>query len=693
MKSSRLSILFAVLVFAVSACGTPEPEKVTVTVSVSPSSISFTDDGGTVSIQVTSNGNWYIETLGAWFKPDKFSGSGNASVSVTAETNAEGERTGTLTFKTADQSAAVQVRQDAHVAKTLSLSEVRALYKGTDFRINDDIVTEGQVISDYRRDTDGGLNNYSSAKTMVISDGAAGLMLYCTAENKDFARGDKVRLYLKGQTLSVYNGGPVQVNGMPFKDGSGKVLIEKIGSSAPTAREISLDELLSGDFESMYVAVRDVQVTEDNIGKTFVRKDNNGKPVNTSIAFEGKDGRDFDLFTSQYAVFGEKTVPEGSGILKGIAGKYGARIQMSISELGDFAGLTGDRFATGTHFSLSFTEYPVWGDAGSFEVMINSDVEWTASSSDPGFTLSPDKGNGSELVTVHFNDNPSSTSVRTAVITFKATGGSISGKEVTLTVTQQPFEVLKPSGIQAWMEMPAVPANEDMAFFTHDMTYNGAKARNYSFWLDLKKRVSLWVAYPLYAGMTSGTTRVDKWAFDPIVPRRYQNNASRSFNDYDRGHQLPSADRLCSDEANEQTFYFTNITPQNPDLNQGIWETLEKKVRDQIPSSDTLYVVTGCGFKSETVRYTKDASGHDVAVPDYYYKVILKYKAGTANGGYSAIGFVLDNKAYGNQEISKTYAKSVDEVEKLTGLDFFVNLKDDYEKTAEAKYDASSWGL
>ena len=142
---------------------------------------------------------------------------------------------------------------------------------------------------------------------------------------------------------------------------------------------------------------------------------------------------------------------QGSGVLKGIAGKYGARIQLSISEKGDFAGLTGARFSTGAHFSLSFTEYPAWGDAGSFDVTLTSDVEWTASSSDAGFTLSPDKGTGTEKVKVSFNDNPSSTSVRTAVLTFKTTSSAVSKKELTLTVTQQPYEVLTPSAVQPWM--------------------------------------------------------------------------------------------------------------------------------------------------------------------------------------------------------------------------------------------------
>lgn len=686
MKHYRLTALFAFLALVVAACDDPEPEKQTL--SVSPTTVSFTEEGGSAILTVTSNNTWYVDVQDSWLKASTTAGTGNGTIELTAGANAGDARSTTVTVKGSDITCTVNASQEAHVVKTVSLKEVRALYKGTDYKITDDIFTEGVVISDYRRDTDGGLNNYSSARTIIISDGEAGLMLYCGAENKTFARGDKVRVSLKGQTLSVYNNGPVQVNGLPLAN------IEKVGTQAPVAKEVTLDELLTGNYECLYVAVKDVQLKEELIGTTFVRKNDAGEEQNTSLAFEGKDGRDFDLFTSKYAVFRGETVPTGSGVLKGIAGKYGARIQLSISEKGDFAGLTGARFSTGAHFSLSFTEYPAWGDAGSFDVTITSDVEWTASSSDAGFTLSPAQGTGTEKVKVSFNDNPSSTSVRTAVITFKTTSSAVSTKELTLTVTQQPFEVLTPSAVQPWMEMPAVPSAQNRAFFSHDMTYNGVATRNYSFCMDLDNKVALWVAYPLYKGLTTGTGRSDKWAYDPLVPRRYQGDASRSYTGYDRGHQLPSADRLCTAEANEATFYYTNITPQNADLNQGLWETMEKKVRDQISSSDTLYVVTGCGFKTGgTVQYVKDAQGRDVAVPDYYYKVVLKYKAGTANGGYSAIGFLVDNKAYGNQTVSKSFAKTVDEIETLTGIDFFVNLKDEYQKEAEARYDASSWGL
>lgn len=687
MKPNRLLFYLAVLALVVSACEKPEPEKQTV--SVSPASLSFTTEGGSQSVSVTSNGNWYVQTDNNWVHLSATAGAGNGTITVSADANTGAARHATLTFKTSDQTATVSVSQEMFVDPgpvQKTIREIRALYKGNDYKITDDIVIEGLIISDYRRDTDGGLNNYSSAKTIVITDGDAGLMLYCTADNSNFARGQKVRVKLKDQTLSVYANGALQVNGLPNAN------IEAVGTGTPTAKEITVDQFLTGDYECMYVAVKDVQIAQEHMGKTFATSD-----ANTSIRFVGKTGGEFDLFTSRYATFRNETVPTGSGTLKGIAGKYGDRYQISISEKNDYAGLTGARFAGGARFSLENTDMTVSGDAGTFNITLAASVAWTATSSNSAFQVNPASGTEGGEIVVTYGANPSMTDSRSTVITFRTEDAAIARKELQLAITQQPYESLVPSAVQAWMELPAVPdADPDAAFFSHDMTFNGQVVRNYSFLLDLPGRVSRWVAYPLYKGMSVGTSRTDKWEYDPLVPKRYQGAAYKSYAGFDRGHQLPSADRLCNAAANEQTFYFTNITPQNADLNQGLWEKLEAQVRSQISSCDTLYVVTGCVLTTTadpTVQTTNDNNGKPVAVPKAYYKVILKYTAGTPNGGYSAIGFWMENKAYGETGLSRSFARSVDDIEKLTGIDFFHNLSDSYEKEAEAKYDASAWGL
>ncbi len=568
-------------------------------------------------------------------------------------------------------------------ATVVPVKDIRSRYTGADTKISDNVAIEGVVISDFRRDTAGGLNNYTSAKTMVVSDGEQGIMLYCTGDNKEYARGDKVRVTLYNQTLSVYQNGPLQVNGLPLDN------IEKIGTEEPVAKEITVAQLLTGDYESTYVAVKDVQVRSEFLGKPF-----SSSSANTSIGMEGKDGGEFDIFTSRYAVFRDEIVPSGSGTLKGIAGKYGTSFQITVSALSDYAGLTGDRFGSGTQIVLPYAETSVWGDAGSFDLAVTATVGWTATSSDSDFTVTPASGDGSATVKVAYTRNPSATAVRSAVITFTGTEGSTAK----LTVKQQPYEAVTPSQVQPWLELAATPATEGKAFFSHDMTYGGKQVRNYSYWYDLQNRVALWVAYPLYSGMTTGTSRTDKWEYDPLLPKSYQGTVYNSYgvSGFDRGHQLPSADRLCTTQANEQTFYFTNITPQNSDLNQGVWEKCEGHLRGLVNSNDTLYVVTGCVLQTAAdpvIQYLKDNEGKDVAVPKAYFKVVLKYKPGEGNNGYAAIGFWFENKKYGDVNFTRTFARSVDDIEKLTGFDFFCNLDDAIEAAVESSYTASQWGL
>lgn len=688
MKHLRLFFLVAVSALVVVSCNKPEPEPGPVRVSVSPSSISFSSEGGTEGVAVSSNGLWYARSDASWISVSPASGSGNATLQVTAQSNPKDSRTGSIRIESADNQATVSVSQQAYVQPepvARNIQEVRALYKGSDYKITEDIYFEGVVLSDFRRKEDGGLHNYTSAKTMVVSDGEAGLMIRLTEDNKDLVRGQKVRVFLKDQVLSVYNGGPLQVSDLPRDH------IVADGKENPVAREITVQELLSGKYESTYVAVKEVQVKDDYIGHSFGNADNH-----TSIPFEGKSGGEFDLFTSKLASFINETVPAGSGTLKGIAGVFGSRCQIYVSEKGDYAGLTGERYAPGALFSLAATSRTVSGDAGSFGITLAANVGWKASSSDSDFTLSPASGTKGATVRVSYKANPSKTESRTVRILFTTENADIAQKELVFTITQLAQDQVSPSQVQPWMELPAVPAVEGKAFFSHEMEYGGESVRNYSFWYDLDNRVSLWVAYPLVKGHTTGVKRSDKWDFDPLVPRSRQADLTYSFAGYDRGHQIPSADRLCSAEANEQTFYYTNITPQNKNLNQGLWESLEELVRSQASSCDTVFVVTGCVLSTDenpTIVYVKDVQGKDVAVPQFYYKVLLRYKAGSANGGYAGIGFWLENRSYGSETISRSYACPIDQIESRTGIDFFVNLNKDYQKEAEAAFDASLWGL
>lgn len=223
-----------------------------------------------------------------------------------------------------------------------------------------------------------------------------------------------------------------------------------------------------------------------------------------------------------------------------------------------------------------------------------------------------------------------------------------------------------------WLELPAMD-DPNLGYYSHSFKMNGMTYRNYSFGWSQKDRVALWVAYPLCKLYTNGNVgRTEVWALDPLLG----NNSAAPFSgyagDYARGHQVPSADRQCCYEANAQTFYGTNMTPQLNAHNEGIWSSLESKVRNIANSSDTTYVVTGV-IVSASSKKEKDSYGMSVTIPDAYFKVLLRYSKSSTLGQWNAAAFYLEHKAY-SVGLSEEHSMSVDELEKMTGVDFFVNL-------------------
>ena len=223
-----------------------------------------------------------------------------------------------------------------------------------------------------------------------------------------------------------------------------------------------------------------------------------------------------------------------------------------------------------------------------------------------------------------------------------------------------------------WMELPAMD-NPDLGYYSHNFKMKGKTYRNYSFGWSQKDRVAIWVAYPLCNLYTSGNVgRTEAWALDPLLG----NDSAAPFGgyagSYARGHQVASADRQCCYDANAQTFYGTNMTPQLNAHNEKIWADLESKVRGYANTSDTTYVVTGV-IVSSTSKKEKDSYGQSVTIPDAYFKAVLKYSTSSTLGQWNAAAFYLEHRAYSGS-VSKEHSMSVDELEEMTGIDFFVNL-------------------
>lgn len=314
----------------------------------------------------------------------------------------------------------------------------------------------------------------------------------------------------------------------------------------------------------------------------------------------------------------------------------------------------------------------------------------------------PSSGSGDMDVTLKVEENKSEKE-RSAVITVENSAGKASktisqkakGSEVKPDPTPSGGNLSPKTG---WMELPAIP--EGMDAFTHSMTVGSVSTRNYSFLWDYDNLVAPWVAYPLCKwNIGNNIKRTNAWGLDPLLPEGKQPVLFRGFSEgnngwYARGHQIPSADRLTSYESNAMTFYGTNMTPQIQDgFNGDIWATLEGKVRSWANSSDTLYVVTGCiiDYKDgQTVKYALDNYGKKVTVPTAYYKVVLRYMKSSTIGysGYSACAVWLDHKVYSSSSINSSYSMSVDDLEKKTGIDFFVNLPAKVGEETAAKIEA-----
>jgi endonuclease G len=221
------------------------------------------------------------------------------------------------------------------------------------------------------------------------------------------------------------------------------------------------------------------------------------------------------------------------------------------------------------------------------------------------------------------------------------------------------------------LEIPKTKINEKIISHT-----------GYSLLYNEKYKQANWVAYELTKQETNKIfERSNKFISDPQVKSVNAFNKDYAGSGYDRGHLAPAADMGWSASTMIESFYYSNMSPQQPGFNRGIWKKLEELVRTWAVENQAVYVVTGPvlvkGFS--TIGY------HKIAVPNYYYKVILDYKEPNIKG----IGFILPNES--SKSSLQNYAISIDSVEKVTGIDFFYLLKDQEENLIEKELCINCW--
>lgn len=209
----------------------------------------------------------------------------------------------------------------------------------------------------------------------------------------------------------------------------------------------------------------------------------------------------------------------------------------------------------------------------------------------------------------------------------------------------------------------------------------------YTLLYDTLYRQAAWVAHVLTRQDTENDNaeRKNNFVVCPAVRAYgwpYATAADYTRSSYDRGHLVPSADRVQTQAENNATFRMSNIAPQTPRLNRVLWNNLEREVRRMAGRLDTLWIVTGSELKPGLSRIGTNRVG----VPELFFKVLLAKK----DNDFRAIGFVIPNV----DEIAGgfwDYAVTVDSVERMSGIDFFPNLPDALENRIEAEYDVEWW--
>jgi endonuclease G, mitochondrial len=194
---------------------------------------------------------------------------------------------------------------------------------------------------------------------------------------------------------------------------------------------------------------------------------------------------------------------------------------------------------------------------------------------------------------------------------------------------------------------------------------------------------AIWVFYMLTPDFfNSSIYRTDDFRVDPEIKTGSATPEDYKGSGYDRGHLCPAADMKLNESSVSESFFMSNISPQEPEFHRQIWGKLELQVREWAKTEDTIVVVTGPIF-----RNTKGTIGENrVTIPGYYYKIVLDL-----TGKKKMIALVFKN-SYEKRPI-ENLVLSVDSVEKLTGIDFFAGLPNEVENKLESNSDIRLWNF
>lgn len=191
-----------------------------------------------------------------------------------------------------------------------------------------------------------------------------------------------------------------------------------------------------------------------------------------------------------------------------------------------------------------------------------------------------------------------------------------------------------------------------------------------------------WVSYELTRAETKGKEkRSNRFIADPLVKGAIATNADYTRSGYDKGHMAPAADMKWSPVAMNESFYFSNMCPQHPQLNRRGWKKLEDKIRDWAVADSAIIIICGPVIKKQP----KTIGKNKVVVPQQFFKVILSPFVKPMR----AIGFLFNNEQ--SVDPLSAYVVTVDSIERLTNMDFFSLLPDEIENKIEAEANYFQW--
>lgn len=317
-------------------------------ITLDPATLEFGETGGADNAQtltVTSTRDWTIEQDEKYDWVTVSPSEGQASsepqtVTVTVTDNTQSDRTATIRFTATNGTVYkdLTVRQTGpEAAVYTTLAEVREMAPADpntseSVTLGDDVRVKVTVVSNHDV-----LQNLISGANVYVQDETAGIMIRFSGSAKELNTfGKQLEIDLSGQKIGYYQTA-MQINNVPLENA---VLLNDGEVIDVEPKSISVQDLIDNTYESQYVAVQNVQVAEKDLGKNFVEGDSY-----TSITFEDAEGNDFVVFSTNYSdALKDTKVPEGSGVLEGIASINKSNPQIILTQLSDIDGLTGARF-------------------------------------------------------------------------------------------------------------------------------------------------------------------------------------------------------------------------------------------------------------------------------------------------------------------------------------------------------------